>query len=261
MYSKEYFPAGESEASPETVCKEAVLKLEAICVGGGGEESVLSKELVSNKGEKSTIAVDPALTHCPPAYREREGSSPVHVKTYQIPLDDRNRSLNQSLNYPPPPPPSPGFTLKTTLPGSPESGEVESCFVFPTVPPKAKSMEQQEDRGTCASSEKPQATKLQEPLPAKCFSANSSKEAANTTQPASAPAKEDPPPPPPPPPAAAATTAMPAMMMQAPTPVPAMQYVQPVPMAQYQPPPPQPAAPAPIIVTQQVTNTCYSVWV
>ena len=119
------------------MCQEAVLKLEAIC--GGGKQETAMEEPVSDRRSSSVNASnrngpEKSVPHDSPDYHRRnlENLSPLQTTAYQIPLVDR--SLNQSMSYPPPPPPSPGHAIKV----SPlASGEVESKFVLdsPSPPP------------------------------------------------------------------------------------------------------------------------------
>ena len=236
--------AGQSEA--ESVCKEAILKLEAIC--GGGKQGALMEELVSDREGKSTPVDTLNKAGSPECHGKtlRTSSPQQTVKGYQIPLMDR--SLNQSLSYPPPPPPSPGLALKATRLGSPDSGELETCFVYDSPCLLAAEKFSSSPEG-CVSGENPSQAK--ELLPIK--SVSSTKPAVPdqpTTEPASldqAPVSKD-----------DASSPVAVLPMQ---PEVASQYPPQLPVTQLQQPLVAPVAPAqPIVITQQVTiaNTLFS---
>ncbi len=226
------------------------MKLEAICEGGSKQGGALLKELVSDREERSTptniLKKDSwSEADCLGKGPEFAGaSSPLQkVQAYQIPLVDR--SLNQSLSYPPPPPPSPGFALKVTPSGSPASGQVEDCFVFPSpnscplaVPPAAENTPGPDGTKEIVSSENPLDTPTNGPklLPTKSASTDppaKSEPDQPTETTTSVPATEDAPPPP--------AAAVPEVASQTLPQYPQLQ--QPVAAA---------ASAQPIIVTQQV---------
>ena len=205
----------------------------------------LSKELVSDTGMSTQSKADP-WSEPPPDYHCKNphsttAISPLQkVHTYQIPLVDR--SLNQSLSYPPPPPPSPGCPLQPTPPDSPASREVEGCFVLPSpCPPGVATVSRPEDQEECVSTENPPGTEALEGVPAPCGTTNSSP-ADQPTEPAASASDPVPPGEAPPPPAATHPTE-PEVASQ-----PLPQYPPQIPVTQFQ----QLAPAQPIVVTQQV---------
>lgn len=180
-------------AEPAVVCKEAVLKLEAMCSQSNGKVTELVSDTQSVPLQTST-----------PEYLHEElntdtvglnltvgNSGPAVLPAHELPLKDRTFN-SQSFLYPPPPPPSPGPGMSTcqgkgvwqqhTAGASSLSLECEA--VFPLHGPAEK----------VKGGENPPALSMSDPLCASNVNGKEPSKHIASEPPPSGPASEPPPP-------------------------------------------------------------------